>query len=117
MTYMNIVHSRANLISVLLLFKCLQQLKIRTTILNGYNVGVHSLNSIHDVVEIRVTHVSVNLVNHFRYQVLIIAKEQTWVESSTPVVANKNASTAHSKYASQSERLNGKPSRIAGSSI
>ena len=58
---MDVIHARSDFVRVFELFKRLQQLHVRTRGFNGDHVRIQRGNRIHDVVELAVAHMGVDL--------------------------------------------------------
>ena len=58
---MDVVHTRADLVGILVLLKALQQLRAGAGVLNRDHIRIHALDHPQHVVEFAVTHVGVNL--------------------------------------------------------
>lgn len=63
----NVIDARTDFIWIIKLFKRLQQLHVGTRGFDGDDVCVQRRNRIHDVVELAITHVSVDLCVIFRH--------------------------------------------------
>ena len=64
---MNVIDAWTDFIRIIKLFKRLQQLHVGTRGFDGDDVCIQRRNGIHDVVELAITHVSVDLCVIFRH--------------------------------------------------
>lgn len=85
----NVIDARTDFIWIIKLFKRLQQLHVGTRGFDGDDVCVQRRNRIHDVVELAVTHVSVDLCVIFRHGGVDTESLHAPLEIGIPVAATQ----------------------------
>ncbi|MNE66614.1 hypothetical protein D3C80_1621710 [compost metagenome] len=82
---MNVIHARTDFVRIFELFKGFQQIHIGTRGFDGDHVSIQRCNRIHDVVELAVTHVGVDLSIILRHGGIQFERVHRPIQVGSPV--------------------------------